>query len=312
MIDFKSMLLEWRDFLVGIRGLSQETARGYLRHIESFSRWLSERGDEVTSASESDIEAWLKDLWRSGKKSSSRASMLAPIKNFYDFLVRAGVMSGSPAARVPYPKVDDTSARKFSAEELRVIFSGPDAETLQGIRDRAMLMFMYGAGPRVSEIRKLAMSDCLFTAQTCIVTLDGKGAKERTLKLLAAPTAALKTWHDVRMSQGAESEHPVFISLTRNEGREVPELSAESINKVLKKFAADAGVAGADAFVHKVRSTFATDLYDEIKDIMVVAAKMGHTDVKTTMKYIVISETALNGGVISNRRWRALTKKEEV
>lgn len=307
--NLEEQLAGYSDFLVKIRGRSPKSARSYLRHVENFARYLHSMGEEVESASRQDIESWLKHEFMRGMKPGSRAAMLTGVKGFYLFLVREGVMSGSPASQVPGPKLPKHSAQKFTTEELRMIFAGPDVSTIPGIRDMALLTFMYGAGPRADEICRLSMGDLSFTAQTCTVLLHGKGAKERTVKLLAAPALAMKAWYDVRVSMssgaGITPDDPVFISLAAHSSEDM-RLSNKAVNAVLKKYTGMIGMSDPEAFVHKMRSTFATDLYDLTKDIMLVAAKMGHTTIETTQRYIVISETALHAGVITNQRWNQL------
>ena len=306
MNDLKDMLDAFREFTVIVRGRSPQGADTYIRHVKRFARWLEERDEEITSASQKDIEDWLKELfYRHNLVNSSRASMLSAIKQFYSFLVRERVLSGSPAARVPSPDFRPKSARKFTTEELVGIFSGPDG-TEVGIRDKAILMLLYGAGPRVSEIANLQLGRLSFTARTLTVTFLGKGAKERTVKLLYEPAQAIRAWYELRVASGAGPGDPLFTSLTKARARRGFKLSLVSMGAVLKKYARRVGIADADAFVHKMRSTFASDLYDITRDILAVAAKMGHEDVKTTMKYIEISETALNQAVITSGRWRQL------
>jgi len=320
--DLDSMKAAYGDFLVKLRGLSVNSAKSYLRHIDNYSKFLAARGEEVTSASRADVEDWLKHEFMRGLKSSSRAVMLTGVASFYDFLVRERVLSGSPAADVPGPKLPKGSPKKFGTEALQLLFSGPDVATVAGIRDMALLKLMYGAGPRVSEICRLNMSDIHFTAKTATVLFHGKGAKDRSIKLLADPTSSLLAWRDLRISLSPSPpvgegrvgvpgvplgpDSPFFISLAMNEARAVPRMSGDSINNVLKRYAALVGIADPDVFVHKMRSTFATDLYDLTTDIMLVAAKMGHSDVNVTQGYITISETALRKGVITNQRWKEL------
>ena len=305
--EFDRIISDYYDYMVVVRGRSKKGVNTYIRFVGRFVDWLHGRNEEIFSASRSDIEDWLKELfYKQNLVNCSRASMLSALKSFYEYLVRAGYLSGSPAAAVPSPKFSAKAARKFTTEELQLIFNGQDTVSLSGLRDKALLMLMYGAGPRVSEIADLELGRLSFTAKTCTATFLGKGAKERTVKLLDEPTAALKTWYDVRVASKAGQSDFVFISLAGNERRSVPKLSVGALNAILKKYSARVGIPDPDAFVHKMRATFATDLYDQSVGIMEIAAKMGHNDIKTTMRYIEISERALNAAVISNKRWKEL------
>ncbi len=308
MLD--SELTAYSEYCTILRGRSRATVSAYIWNVRKFSEFLNARGDEIFSATRADVEDWLKSLFFDRHNSnSSRAVKLAAVRDFYAWLVRERYLSASPCQDIPSPKFAQHSARKFSTEELRQIFAAPDLSTEIGIRDLAVLMVLYGAGPRVSEIASLTLRQMQFTAETCTLTFFGKGAKERTVKLERVPTAAIRNWWQIRVA-ASKMDEPLFTSLTRDRGRRGYGITKESINAILKKYAVRFGIPDADAFVHKMRSTFASDLYDQIKDPLVVAAKMGHEDVKTTMRYIENSQTALNSGKISNARWRELTKQE--
>ena len=318
MNTVEEMLQAFREFQIVVRGRAPGGVDSYIRHVRKYVEYLEGIGEEITSASQADIENWIKDLfYKHALANSSRATMLSGVRQFYVFLVRSGVLSGSPAAKVPSPKLAKLSAKKFTIEELQAIFSGPDETTELGLRDKAFLMLLYGAGPRVSEIGAVRLKDLSFTGKTVTVTFFGKGAKERTLKLLADPTAAIRTLYELRvvagnaqdgarLQEGAEGF--LFTSLTRDEARRGLPLSRAGLNEILKKYAGRVGIAKEDAFVHKMRSTFASDLYDITRDPLIVAAKMGHEDVKTTMRYIEISESALNSAVIPGARWKEIRR----
>lgn len=303
------LLKAYSEFLIAVCGLSKNTVDSYARTVMSYADWLSARGEEFTSASQSDIEDWLKSLFYQGHfKNSSRASKLSALKSFYSWLVHSGVLAGSPAERVPTPKFKPGSAHKFSPEELNLLFSGPDASNVAGIRDRALLMLLYGTGPRAFEATGLNLGQLQFTRETCTVMYFGKGAKERTVKLLKHPTRALFAWYSVRIADGAGSADALFTAIHRDKKRHGQRLSEKALNDILKKYAVKIGMKDIEAFIHKMRSTFASDLYDETKDIMLVAAKLGHNNLDSVKQYVEISETALKKGVIGNGRWKELLK----
>ena len=313
MSELEAWFKSFDEYLTAVRGYSRASSVMYIRHVRRLNSWLAARGDELTSASESDIEAFMKSLFfDSALKNSSRANVLSGVKSFYAWLVHEKVLSGSPAEKVPSPKFQKPSARKFTAEELRLILSGPNVSTVRGVRDRAVLMLLYGSGPRVSEVSGLTLGSLSFTAKTTVVKFVGKGAKQRTLKLTAAPTVALFEWYAVRLAAGAGPSDPLFVPLIGKNYRHGEQaLGNKGINAVLKLYARLVGIVDVEAFVHKMRATFAADLYDITKDILVVGAKMGHDDVTTTQGYIEISETALNGAVIPNTRWKELMRGGE-
>ncbi len=94
-----------------------------------------------------------------------------------------------------------------------------------------------------------------------------------------------------------------------NPGRKSPSrgkrLSKVGFNRTLKKHAAAVGgQGGVRVFVHKMRSTFATDLYDEGHGLKEISIVMGHSSIAITERYVSISEKVLKQTMISTRRWK--------
>lgn len=307
--ELQGLLVAYKEYEAIVRGRSVSSVQRYLRVIREFDDWCSARGDEIYSVSKSEIEDWLRQLFyeKGNLSNQTRATKLSAIKSFYRFLVERGYLSVSPAGGIPSPKIAKISPKVFPEDQVRLIFgAAAEEEGLAGVRDLAMLKLLYGAGPRANEVAVLEMSDVVFKEETCSVLFHGKGAKERVVKLVRSPTLALKEWYSFRLSGGAGPDDPFFTRLTRDKSQHGLGMSTAAVNAVLKKYAERVGIAEVEVFVHKMRSTFATTLYDVTGDVFVVAAKMGHEDIKTTMKYVAVSERALGAAVIPNKRWRLI------
>ncbi len=76
----------------------------------------------------------------------TRASKLSALRSFFGYLAYTGLINDSPAEGVPSPKIQPSLAKKFSTEELRLIFSAPDLTTVRGVRDLAILKTLYATG----------------------------------------------------------------------------------------------------------------------------------------------------------------------
>jgi len=302
------------------KGRQPSGVERYRRTVEMFIDWLEGNGIslEPGKISRSDIDAFMKWLFyqKGNIRNSSRANKLAAVRSFFRFLVYIGVIHDDPTEGVPTPRFSPRLPQKFTTEELRYIFSMPDTNSEMGIRDLAMLMTLYGAGLRVSELCSLRMGDVIDNGGYIRLNILGKGGKSRTVTLRTNPSRVLRQWLTIRMAQGAGLDDSVFVRL---HGGNLEGLSPVAVNNVLKKYASKVGIRSSDAFVHKLRATFATDLYDagrdrcpycghavEKVDIFEIMHLMGHSDPKTTMRYIAISEKVLRKTAIPDRRWREL------
>ncbi|MFQ5736902.1 MAG: tyrosine-type recombinase/integrase [Thermodesulfobacteriota bacterium] len=315
-----SYLPQFREYLSVLLGRRPGTVTRYCRAVESFTEWFGSRGGSggnaepnVRSITRDDIEAWMKHLFlhQGNIKNISRAAKLSALKAFWRFLVYKGVIKEDPLTLIPSPKVTRPMPQKFSTLQLKQIFSGPDLSTDRGVRDMAILKVLYASGPRVDEIRSLSVEDLRTSGGDIYLYYHGKGGKERVVRLRRNPSEALRRWLVVREryinSEDPDSARSLFVSMSYNSrGRR---LSVQAYNAVLKKYAALVGIRNERVFTHKMRATFATDLYDMGFGLIEISNLLGHESVETTQLYIAISEKALKKTAIPDKRWRELERK---
>lgn len=300
----RSHLQAWHDFERIQKGRSAASVATYRRQVEGFITWLEQQGRSTTAAdvTSADVEDYLKALfYGSSNSNATRANKLSAIRSYFIYLVYSGAISVDPTAKIPSPRFQPRMPRKFSTEQLRKLFASMDRGTPRGIRDRALLMTIYGAGLRKAEVSDLDLGDIADTGRHMRIRVRGKGDKERTLTLRRKPSAALRAWLAQRVSiQG--SDNAVFVALWGNPNR----LGTRSITAVLKKYAKLAGIPSVEAFVHKLRATWATDLYDAGHEVIEICKLAGWSDINTAQRYIAISERVLRRAAIPDRRWNEI------
>jgi site-specific recombinase XerD len=325
-MSLDSLFFDWMEFLQIQKGHRPRGVLQYERVIRSFFHWLEGQGKEINPGrvTREVIGEWLRDLfYEQGNISNrSRASKLSALRSFFGYLKYVGLIAADPTKGIPSPKIQPSLPQKFSTEELRMLFSAPARDTTQGLRDLAILKTLYASGLRVSELVSL---DCAHLVDTGgyirLQVMDGnaKGGKGRTLTLRTNPSKTLREWLLLRREMGV-ADDALFVALRAGRGRR---LSERSILNVIKKYAATVGIDRADAFCHKMRSTFATDLYDSGHDkcsrcghpvqyvgLIELAVLMGHEDVKTTMGYVAISERTLRRTAIPDKRFNEIEQED--
>ena len=114
-------------------------------------------------------------------KPRSVARKLSSLRSFYRFCVREGYSENNPFSEVSSPKLDKTLPKFLYVEEVEILFDSIDTNTILGVRDYALLEFMYGTGVRVSELCSIKENDVDYINKQIIVL--GKGNKERYLPL---------------------------------------------------------------------------------------------------------------------------------
>ncbi|HEX2774485.1 MAG TPA: tyrosine-type recombinase/integrase, partial [Micromonosporaceae bacterium] len=214
------------------------------------------------------------------------------------FAVREG-LAGSDASRDVRPPVPprrlpkaldvDEVSRLLDAAAVgaaAVGAAGGPAASL-GLRDRALLEFLYGTGARISEAVGAVVDDLEF--ETGTVVLHGKGGRSRRVPIGGYATDAVQAY----LVRG----RPDLIS----KGRGTPAvflnarggpLSRQSAWTILRSAAAAAGlpVDGPRAVSpHTLRHSYATHLLDGGADVRVVQELLGHASVTTTQVYTLVT-----------------------
>ena len=215
---------------------------------------------------------------------------LCSVRALYDYLFQAERIPSNIAALVPLPKVHEKPIIRLSSAELEhllhTVESGEGLTEHQkawhkntAVRDYAMLMLFLGTGIRVSECVGLNLTDVDLRDRAFVVTR--KGGNQVVLYFNDEVAAALSAYLEERKRIEALPGHEqaFFLSLQRKR------INLRSVQKLVKKYAAVAAPLKPRISPHKLRSTFATNLYQETGDIYLVADALGHSSVDTTRKH---------------------------
>jgi len=140
------------DYLKIERGLSKHSHEAYLRDIQKLETYLAISPVAIDLVNESHILAFLKDLHALGIEASTQSRTLSGIRAFFQFLVFDGTLKSDPTVHVKNPQMGRKLPDTLSFDEITAILDQADLSSPEGVRNRAMLEFLYGAGLRVSEL----------------------------------------------------------------------------------------------------------------------------------------------------------------
>mgnify|MGYP000125388680 FL=1 len=267
------------DYLKIERGLSKHSHEAYLRDIQKLATYLSVSAIALKEVDESHILAFLKDLHALGIEASTQSRTLSGIRAFFQYLVFDGTLKSDPTVQVKNPQMGRKLPDTLSFDEITAILDQADLSSPEGVRNRAMLEFLYGAGLRVSELIGLKRED-IYEDQG-FVKVRGKGDKER---LVPAGRDAFKYLtlylESVRPSVPVkkESTHLVFLN-RRGSG-----LSRVMVFLICKDLAIKAGITKVIS-PHTFRHSFATHLIEGGADLRAVQEMLGHESILTTEIY---------------------------
>jgi integrase/recombinase XerD len=277
------------DYLSVERGLAKNTIDAYGRDLARYSAYLQAKGvADATGADENIVSGFVAFLagseYAEGRRyrPSSVARSLAAVRMFHLFLLREGEAEGNPSEAVVRPKVPRTLPRPLSLEEVEAILRAPGEADPAGIRDRAILETLYGAGLRISELVGLDVDEVDLDEGS--VRVMGKGSKERLVPLGRFAVAALESYLTRARPALAGSRSGAAVFLNQRGGR----LTRQGATRVLKGAATGAGLTKR-VTPHTLRHSFATHLLEGGADVRVVQELLGHASLATTQIYTLVT-----------------------
>ncbi len=290
------------------RGRSAATVRQYTRAANGFFSWAEAGGYEINSDG---VREWLRHLYfeKGCFEASTRAGKLSGLRTVCGWLVARGHLQANPANGVESPTFHAKAARKLDSKTLALLLTSEPGITATSIRNKAIMLLLYATGIRRAELCGLTLERLTMATTTGRVHITGKGNKQRVVGFSGKPVIdALNRWLIARCEIALPDEHAVFVAvsgLTPGKG-----LGFDGLRRVLKRSARMAGIKEERVHLHLLRSTFATDLYDQGVPVKEIALLLGHSDESTTWRrYIAISDRHLKKAVISSARWQALGVK---
>ena len=169
----------------------------------------------------------------------------------------------------------------LSRKDVDAMVAAPDRKTLRGRTERALLMFLYNTGARVSEAAQLTAGDLQIgraNGRYALATLHGKGGKTRLCPLLPETERMLAD-----LVRGSSPDDPVFLSRHRKA------YTRFGIYRLVERCAAQVpSLAGAKVTPHTLRHSIACHLLHSEVDINTVRAWLGHAHIDTTNVYAEI------------------------
>ncbi len=290
----ESEMSRYLEHLMVERGLSPNTVAAYRRDLGRYVSFLAAR--DVTEPSQIDeftVRSFLASVSASTHgederpyRATSVARSLSSVKSFHRFLVRDGVTDGDPARGIAQPKLPRPLPHPLTVEEIARLLDAPDRQTPAGLRDRAILELLYGAGLRVSELTGLDVDDV--DLEEGAVRVLGKGGKEREVPLGRYAREAVATYLTRARPTLVAGSARGALFLNQRGGR----LSRQSCDRMVRSAAR---VAAIDRHVslHTLRHSFATHLLEGGADVRVVQELLGHASVATTQIYTLVSREHL-------------------
>lgn len=292
--QFETPLKRYLQHLAIERGLAENTLASYhrdlLRYVDTMQAAGVEQPQKITELA---ISGYLQDLSRGDEKhkalsARSVARHSVAIRQLHKYWELEGICVPNPAREIQPPAIGQSLPKAISIDQVTTILESVSIETPAGLRDRAILEFLYSTGARISEIVDLDVDDLHF-AQDAVVRLFGKGSKERVVPVGGYAQRAVSDYLvRARPSLAAKGKGTPALFLNQRGGR----LSRQSVWLLLTKAAERAGIT-TEVSPHTLRHSFATHLLEGGADVRVVQELLGHASVTTTQIYTKVTVDSL-------------------
>jgi integrase/recombinase XerD len=280
------------------RRLSPNTVDAYGRDLRRFSSFLMTNSIPLKGFKRSHFLQFLTSLDKEGRKgpegearrerlsARSVARLVSSVRSFFKFLVREGGLAASPVSEVRAPGIGRPLPKYLTVTEVENLLAAPDRSTPEGMRDRAMLMLMYAAGLRASEVVALGLSNVDTNAG--FLRVLGKRGKERVVPVAEAALDALREYTRDWRPKFLKGKPTNALFLSRL-GRPV---TRQTLWNRIGKWARAAGTRTRIS-PHVLRHSFASHLLAGGADLRAVQAMLGHADISTTQIYTHVTPERL-------------------
>lgn len=283
-------IITFLSFLRNQRNYSPHTIASYEDDLRQFSKFLDrhfcDRSYTLADIDNVTLRLFLGDLIELGFAKKSIARKLACVKSFFKFLARQNIIAANPALLIRSPKLERRIPTVLSEQAANKLMVQPDANTPEGVRDRAMLEMFYGTGVRLSELIALNWDDVNLSDSTIKVT--GKGNKQRIIPLGRKASHALRVYRQQRsevLSRGSrDATNGAAVFITKRGKR----LSSKGVNLLMNRYIGNVSEIEQKS-PHVLRHSFATHLLDRGADLRAVQQLLGHESLSTTQVYTHVS-----------------------
>jgi len=273
------------DFVTSLTRASTNTVIAYRGDVNDFVEWSHD--EEIDGPKHVDrlaLRRYLSHLGTQRLAKRSIARKASALRRYFAWARRTGLVDTDPSLGLRAPTGEGRLPRVLDGRELHELLE-PDAvdertPLWRRHRDDAMLEVLYGSGLRVSELCGLDIDGV--DLRRGVVTVWGKGGKERRVPMSQAAVDAVRSWLTKRREvEGDQSGSALFLN--GRGGR----VGTRDVRRVVDER------CPSPTHPHALRHTFATHLLDGGADLRIVQELLGHSDVATTQRYTHVSKERL-------------------
>lgn len=268
---------------------SPRTRRAYRDDVNHFMRFCGiAEPFQLRSIDHRAVIAWERSMRETdGAEASTVRRRMAALSSLFKHLIEHGQTDRNPVAAVRRPAInrDEGFTLAFSKAQARKLLDLPAADTLAGLRDRAILSVGLQAGLRRAEIARLRVGDLHQNRGFDSLRVVRKGARKDALAIHPQTAQRIRDYLE-SAGHAVDFDGPLFRPLRHNGRTRTARrhMAPDAIDRVLRKYAARLGLARGYS-AHSMRATFITTALENGASLEQVQKAVGHRDPSTTKLY---------------------------
>ena len=258
-----------------------KTVETYSKALRQLFSYFSLNG--IRQPQREDILAFREELRASGHKPTTIQNYITATKIFFSWTAQENLYPNI-ADHLKGAKLDREHKKDYlTSGQVKEILSNIDRESVQGLRDYAILTLMVTGGLRDIEVCRADIGDLRTVGEHTVLYVQGKGRQEKTEYVKVSPQVekAIRAYLKARGKAGDDA--PLFASLSNNSKGQ--RLSTRSVSGIVKNRLKEAGYDSDRLTAHSLRHTAVTLSLLAGKDITEVQQFARHANIATTMIY---------------------------
>ncbi|MDR1363417.1 MAG: tyrosine-type recombinase/integrase [Spirochaetaceae bacterium] len=279
MTNSSTPIERYLEYLRSTRKVSGKTLVAYGADLRDFAGFCANRDIEPAAANTADLRIFIGDMSLEQKASVSVNRALSSLRGFFRYLAYFGERLDNPSDALKNLKTQSRLPSFLWETEMADFADLPEKEgVLWPLRDKALILTMYSAGLRISELCSLTQDNIEHGCTRAKIL--GKGGKERYVFFSEEGTAAITAYLPARAARVKSEKQVEALFINKRGGA----LSAQGVRWITNVYSQRSNLP-KHIHPHALRHSFATHLVNAGCDIRVVQELMGHENLSTTQRY---------------------------